>query len=129
MMTAIVQCPNAVCGRVSRLGDDPLGRIFRCPRCLTKLPTASASAADAGWTAIVGPPRLGGGRFGFRLGQPQRVNKANPTRPATLGQAWKSLALGVARFWSMGLIWMRHVHATMTTILILFWGPTTVVRC
>jgi eukaryotic-like serine/threonine-protein kinase len=58
-MTAIVQCPNTACGRVSRLGQDPLGRIFRCPHCLTKLPAASANAGDAGWTAIWGPPRLG----------------------------------------------------------------------
>ncbi len=53
MMTATVQCPNSACGRVSRLGDDPLGRIFRCPRCLTKLPTAPPTAADARWTARV----------------------------------------------------------------------------
>ena len=53
MMTAIMQCPNAACGRFSHLGDDPLGRIFRCPHCLTKLPSATASAADAGWTAVV----------------------------------------------------------------------------
>ena len=38
MTTLIVHCPNAACGRVSHLGVDPLGRIFRCPRCLTKLP-------------------------------------------------------------------------------------------
>jgi eukaryotic-like serine/threonine-protein kinase len=94
MMTAIVQCPNAACGRVSHLGDDPLGRIFRCPHCLTKLPTASASAADSGWTAIVGPPRLGGGRFGFRLGRVQRWVEPDPTPAAAVGQAWNSLALG-----------------------------------
>ena len=93
MMTAIVQCPNAACGRLSHLGDDPLGRIFRCPRCLTKLPTASASAADSGWTAIVGPPRLGGGRFGFRLSQAQRCVEVDPILSATTGQTWKSLAL------------------------------------
>ena len=39
-MTRAVQCPNASCGRTSHLGEDPLGRIFRCPRCLTKLPTS-----------------------------------------------------------------------------------------
>jgi eukaryotic-like serine/threonine-protein kinase len=93
MMTAIVQCPNTSCGRVSHLGDDPLGRIFRCPHCLTKLPTASASAADSGWTAVAGPPRLGRGRFGFRLGQAQRCVEANPAPSATVGQTWKSLAL------------------------------------
>ncbi|MFI5461597.1 MAG: BRcat domain-containing protein, partial [Isosphaerales bacterium] len=46
MKTAIVQCPNTECGRVLHLGDDPLGRVFRCPYCLTKLPTAPVSAAD-----------------------------------------------------------------------------------
>jgi eukaryotic-like serine/threonine-protein kinase len=57
MTTLIVQCPNAACGRVSHLGVDPLGRIFRCPRCRTKLPSASSAAADTRWTAVLGPPR------------------------------------------------------------------------
>jgi eukaryotic-like serine/threonine-protein kinase len=57
MTTLIVQCPNAACGRVSHLGVDPLGRIFRCPRCHTKLPSASSAAADTRWTAVLGPPR------------------------------------------------------------------------
>lgn len=52
-MTTTIPCPNAVCGRVSRLGEDPLGRIFRCPWCSTKLPTATAAAADAGWTTVL----------------------------------------------------------------------------
>jgi hypothetical protein len=93
MMTAILQCPNAACGRVSHLGDDPLGRIFRCPHCLIKLPTASASAADAGWTAV-GPPRLGAGRVDYRLDKAWRCVEANPTARGAVGQAWKSLALG-----------------------------------
>src|SRR3954453_12561319 len=59
MKAAIVQCPNAGCGRISHLGDDPLGRIFRCPHCLTKLPTAAAGAADPRWTAVLGPARFG----------------------------------------------------------------------
>jgi tRNA A-37 threonylcarbamoyl transferase component Bud32 len=61
MMAAVVQCPNPGCGRVSHLGDDPLGRIFRCPRCLTKLP----AAADSGWTTVLGPPRLDPSRSSF----------------------------------------------------------------
>jgi eukaryotic-like serine/threonine-protein kinase len=93
MMRMIVQCPNAACGRVSHLGKDPLGRIFRCPRCLTKLPAAAASAADSGWTAIVGPPRLGGGRSGFRSIQTQRWADADLALPTSVGQAWKSLAV------------------------------------
>ena len=54
-MTVSTRCPNTSCGCVSQLVDDPLGRIFRCPRCLTKLPTAPAAAADSGWTAIMRP--------------------------------------------------------------------------
>lgn len=69
-MPAMTRCPNASCGRVSQLVDDPLGRIFRCPRCLTKLPTASAAAADAGWTSVVRTSAsawvgAGGGSSGF----------------------------------------------------------------
>ncbi len=48
-----IPCPNAACGWISRLGEDPLGRIFRCPRCSTRLPTASSGAADAGWTSVL----------------------------------------------------------------------------
>ena len=54
-MVRVVQCPNPSCGRTSHLGEDPLGRIFRCPRCLTKLPTAEVSAVDSGWTNVLGP--------------------------------------------------------------------------
>ncbi|APW58801.1 protein kinase domain-containing protein [Paludisphaera borealis] len=63
-MTIAVQCPNPSCGRISQLGEDPLGRIFRCPRCLTKLPAGGASNTDSGWAHVLGPlprqaPRLG----------------------------------------------------------------------
>ena len=59
-MPTTARCPNASCGHISRLVNDPLGRIFRCPRCLTKLPTAPAAAADSGWTAILRPAFRGG---------------------------------------------------------------------
>ena len=52
MMTAAVRCPNIACGRVSHLGDDPLGRVFRCSGCFTRLPTAPASAGHANWTSV-----------------------------------------------------------------------------
>ena len=63
-MTIAAHCPNPSCGRVSQLGDDPLGRIFRCPRCLAKLPAGGSSNGDSGWTQVLGPlprraPRLG----------------------------------------------------------------------
>ena len=64
MKTAVVQCPNTGCGRVSHLGEDPLGRIFRCPHCLTKLPTAAAAAADSRWTAVFRAPRPGAWKVG-----------------------------------------------------------------
>ncbi len=53
-MSIVAKCPNPACGRVSHLGVDPLGRVFRCPRCLTKLrsePAASGSGSGSGWTA------------------------------------------------------------------------------
>ena len=60
MTTAtIAQCPNPTCRQVSHLGEDPLGRIFRCPHCLAKLPTAPATAADSGWRTLLGVPRPG----------------------------------------------------------------------
>ncbi len=59
MTAAIVQCPNPICKHVSHLGEDPLGRIFRCPHCLAKLPTAPATAADSGWRTVLGVPRPG----------------------------------------------------------------------
>ncbi len=67
MMTAtIAQCPNPTCRHVSHLGEDPLGRVFRCPHCLTKLPTAPATAADSGWRNVLGIPRPGLKTSNFR---------------------------------------------------------------
>lgn len=54
-MAKRVQCPNPSCRRESYLGDDPLGRVFRCPRCLTKFPMAANTAPDSGWMAVLGP--------------------------------------------------------------------------
>ncbi|AMV37831.1 serine/threonine-protein kinase [Planctomyces sp. SH-PL62] len=56
-MSTIAYCPNPSCGRLSHLGDDPLGRIFRCPRCLTKLRAGESAASDSGWTVAATPPR------------------------------------------------------------------------
>jgi tRNA A-37 threonylcarbamoyl transferase component Bud32 len=80
MTTLIVQCPNAACGRVSHLGIDPLGRIFRCPRCLTKLPSAPVAAADSGWTAVLGAPRPNLDSSNFR---PVSVGRWGGGVPAT----------------------------------------------
>ena len=83
MMATIVQCPNPGCGRVSQLGDDPLGRIFRCPRCLTKLPAAPATAADAGWTAVLGHhprPDASRSRFGRNWAQSAMVTATGKVR-------------------------------------------------
>ncbi len=44
-MALVVRCPNAECGHSTQLGDDPLGRVFRCPRCRTKLPSSSGVPA------------------------------------------------------------------------------------
>ena len=96
MMTAIVQCPNVACGRVSHLGDDPLGRIFRCKHCLTKLPSAAANAADSGWTAIVGPPRFGDRRLGFRSIETS-ASRSTPSGPAQ--DCWSGLEVVGFRQW------------------------------
>ncbi len=102
-MPMTARCPNASCGHVSRLIDDPLGRIFRCPRCLTKLPTAPAAAADAGWTAMVRPVlRAGAGVTSGRQAGPVRgrsVARAR-SRPARVGMgieagAWGEAGMGV----------------------------------
>jgi hypothetical protein len=76
MTTLIVHCPNAACGRVSHLGVDPLGRIFRCPRCLTKLPSAPATAGDSRWTAVLGPPRPSLAGSSFKFTPARRWNEA-----------------------------------------------------
>src|SRR5271165_4380393 len=87
-MTRVVQCPNASCGRTSQLGEDPLGRIFRCPRCLTKLPTSGGNGADSGWTAVLGPlprksPSLTPGRNTTSV-SPAPAHRALPLQPASI---------------------------------------------
>ena len=54
-MPRVVQCPNPSCQRTSQLGEDSLGRIFRCPRCLTKLSGGKLGTTDSGWTVVLGP--------------------------------------------------------------------------
>jgi eukaryotic-like serine/threonine-protein kinase len=80
MTALIVHCPNVACGRVSHLGVDPLGRIFRCPRCLTKLPSAPATAADTRWTAVLGPPRSASDGLSFRSMPSRRWDNAPAIR-------------------------------------------------
>lgn len=66
MTTTIVRCPNPTCQHITHLAEDPLGRIFRCSHCLTKLPTAPATAADSGWRTVLGIPRPGSKGSSFR---------------------------------------------------------------
>ena len=89
-MSAILQCPNSACGRQSRLGDDPLGRIFRCPRCLTKLPAAPATAADSRWTAIMDPRRHGCGKAKFRSSHSSYWSMATAIPSTAVGMAHRS---------------------------------------
>ena len=113
MMTAIVQCPNSACGRFSHLGDDPLGRIFRCPHCLTKLPSAPATAADSGWTAVVGPPRLGSRRLSFR--SIHTLGWAQPTPLPAASHAWNSPATSSGEV-LVGAVRNRRCLSATTTI-------------
>ena len=106
-MPVIARCPNVSCGHVSQLVDDPLGRIFRCPRCLTKLPTAPAAAADSGWTAIVRPTlragsraagaeaRSGDGSGGSRRGRAAAWPTPMPMPGAGWGSPWRTGTRGI----------------------------------
>ena len=42
-MTVTVRCQNPACGQATRLCDDGLNRVFRCPGCRTRLPFAVSS--------------------------------------------------------------------------------------
>ena len=67
-MPTEVQCPNPSCGRTSHLGEDPLGRIFRCPRCLDQASDRRGGRRDSGWTAVLGPcPRRSPGPGGRQM--------------------------------------------------------------
>ena len=122
LMPAIARCPNASCRQVSQLVNDPLGRIFRCPRCLTKLPTAPAAAADSGWTAIVRPTLRGrvraadvearpatgrsaarrGSRAARRVPMPGGAGSGWPWRTGTRGTSTASRTSAAAGSWSAG---------------------------
>ena len=92
-MLMVAQCPNPSCRRSSHPGEDPLGRIFRCPRCLTKLPATGTNTTDSSWTAVLGPlPR----RFSPPTTSSTRVQTSSatseyqfchPSDPATLAPA------------------------------------------
>ena len=110
-MSAILQCPNSACGRQSRLGDDPLGRIFRCPRCLTKLPAAAATAADSRWTMIVGPPRQGCGKPKFQSSHSSDWAMATTISGMAVGRARRSLVHKRAGGTSLGPIEVGNDHS------------------
>ncbi len=48
-----VRCSNPACSRTSRLGDDGLKRVFRCPGCRTKLTSTTARSRPPTRKAIV----------------------------------------------------------------------------
>ena len=101
-MARVVQCPNTSCGRTSHLGEDPLGRIFRCPRCLTKLPTGGGNGTDSGWTAVLGPlprksPSLSPGRKTATV-SPAHSHRASSLRPASMVPAQQLLGLESGEF-------------------------------
>ncbi len=46
-MNAQARCPNPVCQHPTSTSGDPLGRIFRCPRCQSRLSTSYGSGTIA----------------------------------------------------------------------------------
>jgi serine/threonine protein kinase len=46
-MNGVVQCPNPICGHPSLVSMDSLGRVFRCPRCQSKLKGGAVLRADS----------------------------------------------------------------------------------
>lgn len=78
-MALAVRCLNADCGRATQLGEDPLGRVFRCPHCRTKLPSSSGTPA-------IRTPDLGA-----------KASVAKATRSAA---AAASLAAGASAAWN-----------------------------
>jgi eukaryotic-like serine/threonine-protein kinase len=46
-MNGVVRYPNPVCGHPSHLSADPLGRVFRCPRCQSKLTGGMVARPDS----------------------------------------------------------------------------------
>lgn len=87
-MAAILHCPNTACGRISHLGDDPLGRIFRCPRCHTRLPAASATATDPRWTAVGSLQRFGDRKRSFQSTHAHRW--VGSTLSPAINAAWNN---------------------------------------
>jgi serine/threonine protein kinase len=56
-MVIKVRCPNQGCGETTHLCDDGLRRVFRCPRCRTKLPRSlSTTRGRDGGACTVAPP-------------------------------------------------------------------------
>jgi tRNA A-37 threonylcarbamoyl transferase component Bud32 len=94
MTPTIVHCPNPICQHVTHLGDDPLGRIFRCPHCLTKLPTAAAAAADSGWGFVLGTPKPGLQSARFRSPSTQPWDYPGSADRAVCGMGFSGLESG-----------------------------------
>jgi tRNA A-37 threonylcarbamoyl transferase component Bud32 len=121
-MAAIVQCPNCACGQHSHLADDPLGRIFRCPHCRTRLPAASALAADAGWTTIIGAPRSRYHEPAFKV-SPYRT-KSNPGSVSrATGSGWVSPLLRSTEPRDKGCEENHHLGRLPLPVCILGLGP------
>ena len=127
MKTAIVQCPNTGCGRVSHLGDDPLGRIFRCPHCLTKLPTR---AGNRGGLRVDGclwaSARPGRGESGFRRIQPWRWVQPIPAVSGARARGSSGFESGEVLVGTVDLNWRGGARSSVP---IRGWALTTVARC
>jgi hypothetical protein len=87
-----VRCPNPDCGHVSRLGVDGLGRVFRCPRCMARLPEATGEAEPARTAGDEGPSVAA--RWDRPPGQPAATSRAELIAwPGSAPASWRGLAV------------------------------------
>jgi serine/threonine protein kinase len=109
-MVVRVRCPNPACGQACDLGEDGLGRVFRCPRCGTKL-VHPASANRRRWlvTPPTSPPAADKtprpaatereAADGFRgEDSPPAGRTSEPASPAKLGRFQVRTTLGSGAF-------------------------------
>jgi serine/threonine protein kinase len=103
-----VRCPNPACGRPSTLGNDPLGRVFRCPHCRTKLSARSwgeavsrsappeVAAGDTSGITMIAGLAIDSHSWDDVISSPGESSTA--AAPSRLGRFWVLEPLGSGTF-------------------------------